>query len=245
MAEAAKRGSHGGNARKEKLSPERRSEIAKEASKKRWDEARRKQAEAAAAPQAPPVDLPTPELTPIADAPQEKHCPACAAGQSLEEGEGTHILATVEHPITLHSVFQDADANLVAAAPPTAQQKPSRRQSKPMPKELRTASSYAEKRLPQAIKEKADLLVEVARREAEIQELTRVIQALGGQAPVGIPSASMPINPNGAYQTPQLSPLYPEYQQPAPVLPIVTPPKPMRMGGAGVAPGIPDAWLEG
>ena len=234
MTDGTKRGSNGGNARKEKLSPERRSEIAKEASKKRWDAVRQNKAQqedTAAVPLEPPVELPASESEPL---PHEKHCPACLAGQSLEEGEGTHVLDTVEHPVVLPAAFQDADASVVVAAPPAAPQK-SKRQSKPMPKELKTASSYAEKRLPQAIKEKADLLVEVARREAEIQELTRVIQALGGQAPVGIPANGSYQNP--AYQpqpiAPQMAPTYPEYAQPQPQMPVVTPPQPMRMGGAG------------
>jgi hypothetical protein len=246
--ETIKRGSRGGAARALKLTKEERSAIAREASKARWEAVRRKSAEPAAVSEAAPIDLPAPSLDPIPQGPEEKHCPACLAGESLEEGEGTHILATVEHPIQLPAAFQDADASVVVAEPPAAPQKPSKRQTKPMPKELKTASSYAEKRLPQAIKEKADLLVEVARREAEIQELTRVIQALGGQAPVGIPSnGSGQSYPNPAHQ-PQLPPMYPEYAQPQPVLPVVTPPKPMRAGGAGVAQGmleVPPHWYDG
>lgn len=248
MAEESKRGASGGNARALKLSKEQRSAIAKEAAKRRWDAKRKADADKAD-PSSDSWEVPDPpvnESTPNPDN-GEKHCPACLAGESLEEGEGTHILATVEHPVTLPAAFQDAEATVILPAPPAPPQKPPKRQSKPMPKELKTASSYAEKRLPQAIKEKADLLVEVARREAEIQELTRVIQALGGQSPVGIPSG--PTYPNPAYQTPQqpyqLPAPYPEYNQPAPVVPVVTPMKPMKAGGAGVAMGIPDAWLEG
>jgi hypothetical protein len=235
MTDGTKRGSNGGNARKEKLSPERRSEIAKEASKKRWDAVRQNKAQqedTAAVPLEPPVELPASESEPL---PHEKHCPACLAGQSLEEGEGTHILDTVEHPVVLPAAFQDADASVIVATPLVAPQKPSKRPKKPMAKQFRDASSYAQKRLPEAIKEKADLLVEVARREAEIQELTRVIQALGGQAPVGIPANGS--YPNPAYQpqpiAPQMPPPYPEYTQPQPQMPVVTPPQPMRMGGAG------------
>jgi hypothetical protein len=258
VAEELRRGANGGAARALKLSKEQRSAIAKAAAAKRWakkDKAVKEVKRIDVGGWDDPlgeivVDL-TPETNAINITPDdlstEKHCPACLAGESLEEGEGTHILATVEHPVTLPAAFQDAEATVILPTPPAPPQKPPKRQSKPMPKELKTASSYAEKRLPQAIKEKADLLVEVARREAEIQELTRVIQALGGQSPVGIPSG--PTYPNPAYQTPQqpyqLPAPYPEYNQPAPVVPVVTPMKPMKAGGAGVAMGIPDAWLEG
>ena len=233
MTEEAKRGSNGGNARNVKLSPERRREIAQAAAKKRWE----KKKEIPQDPNITAVDTNALRdagilvATTTTDEPQEKHCPACLAGESLEEGEGTHILATVEHPVTLPVAFQDAEASVVVPEPPPAHQKPAKRVSKPMPKELKTASSYAEKRLPQAIKEKADLLVEVARREAEIQELTRVIQALGGQAPVGIPSGPMASYPP-APQPYALPDPYPEYTQTAPVAPVVTPPRGMRAGGA-------------
>ena len=256
MSDEVKRGSNGGAARKEKLSPERRREIAQAAAKKRWGKVAERSAKEviikleSANHNDPTSDANQGHGEPFGESEENqlpKHCPACLAGESLEEGEGTHILATVEHPVTLPAAFQDAEATVILPAPPVPPQKPPKRQSKPMPKELKTASSYAEKRLPQAIKEKADLLVEVARREAEIQELTRVIQALGGQSPVGIPSG--PTYPNPAYQTPQqpyqLPAPYPEYNQPAPVVPVVTPMKPMKAGGAGVAMGIPDAWLEG
>lgn len=161
--------------------------------------------------------------------PQQKHCPACLNGQSLEEGEGTHVLLTVEHPYEPPEIFKDADASVVSPPP-----KPVKTHARPMAKELRLASSFAEKNLPKKIAEKAKLLGELARCEAEIQEYVRVIQALKGQAPVGMP--------NGSYQPPyapqlppqpQLPPMYAEYQQPAPVMPVITPPKPMKAGGAG------------
>jgi hypothetical protein len=34
---------------------------------------------------------------PIIASRANKHCPACAFGQSLDAGEGTHLLGTVEH----------------------------------------------------------------------------------------------------------------------------------------------------
>lgn len=164
----------------------------------------------------------------VPEEPKEKHCPACLNGESLEEGEGTHILATVEHPVVLPAAFQEAEASVVA--PP----KPVKTHVRPMAKELRVASSFAEKSLPKKIAEKAKLLGELARCEAEIQEYVRVIQALKGQAPVGMPNGSYnPPYAPPAPPPPQLPPMYAEYQKPAPVMPVVTPPQPMRAGGAG------------
>jgi hypothetical protein len=197
---------------KPKLTKEERSAIAKEAAKRRWLNKFG-------------ADQPAIVAVEVAKSPESgpKHCPACIAGESLEEGEGTHILATVEHPVTLPAAFQDEETSV--ALPP---EKPQKKTAKPMPKELRSASSYAEKRLPKAIKEKADLVVELARKEAEIQELVRVIQALGGHSPVGMPAAPAA---NGTYRPPQMPQPYPEYAQPAPVVPDVTPPKAMKAGG--------------
>jgi hypothetical protein len=258
MPEKAKRGSNGGTARANKLTKEERSAIAKQAAQRRWSKKSENQEPDPGIPSVRPIDVPASVPEPFGESEAEispKHCPACLNGESLEEGEGTHILATVEHPVTLPAGFEEAEATVVVPVAPTLPQKPTKHKAKPMPKELRTASSYAEKRLPQAIKEKADLLVEVARREAEIQELTRVIQALGGQSPVGIPNGSYQnpaYNPNTAPYTPptapQLPPMYPEYQNPQATVPVVTQVKPMQAGGAGVAQGmlsVPTHWYEG
>ena len=182
----------------------------------------------------------------ILEAPKEKHCPACLNGESLEEGEGTHVLLTVEHPYDPPEIFKDADTSVVAPPP-----KHVKTHTRPMAKELRVASSFAEKNLPKKIAEKAKLLGELARCEAEIQEYVRVIQALRGQAPVGMPNGSYP--PPGPPYTPpsavpQMAPLYPAYQQPTPVMPVIAPVKPMAAGGAGVATGmleVPSHWYEG
>ncbi len=240
------RGSKGGNARKEKLSPERRKEIAQEAAKKRW--AKKRQEKESGAIEVLHVHSttgetskpsPNAEPTPIPEDLKEKHCQACLDGQSLEEGEGTHILGTVEHPITLPAAFDDGKMQDVSVAPPQVPQKPSRAKAKPVPKEFRTASSYAEKRLPQAIKEKAEHVAKVAQLDAEINDLVRVIKALGGTVEgQGQQTAQQ-------YQPYPLPAPYPEYQQPAQsfqtlapqppqgIAPQVQMPKPMRAGGAG------------
>ena len=226
--------------KKPKLTPEERSQRAKAAAAKRYAN------KAEGGVDAAPADSSVSEQTEQKD----NHCPACMAGQSLEEGEGTHILATIEHPVVIPDAFQDAESSVVSPTP-----KPVKARSRPMPKELRTASSYAEKRLPKAVQEKADLIVELQRREAEIQELTRVIQALKGQAPVGIPNGSyqansaayVPTYPQQAPPQPQLPPMYAEYSQPQPVMPVITPPRAMKAGGAGVAAGmmeVPNHWYE-
>jgi hypothetical protein len=243
---SAVRGSSGGKKRAESLSKEERSAIASAAAKARW--AKKKKSIVAieisngglgeeTIATAVLGDGSEISLLPIVSDPEEKHCPACLAGESLEEGEGEHILGTVEHPVTLPAAFADAETTVAVPEPPTTPPKHPKRQAKPMPAELKKASSYAERRLPKAVQEKADLIVELAKRETEIQELVRVLQALGGQVPAGIP-------PQRASYQPQLPPQYPEYQQnpigvsyPPPVqtaTPVDIPATPRRMiaGGA-------------
>ena len=248
-----KRGSSGGNARKENLSPERRKEIAKLAAQKRWAKKKEKEvAKVAVELKDTPMDVSGaametpivygPDESPVHESPEdkEKHCPACLEGKSLEEGEGTHILATVEHPVSLPAAFDDAKDVVASPAPPQK----AKRQSKPMPKEFKTASSYAEKRLPVAIKEKSDHVGAVARLDAEINDLVRVIKALGGTVdPQAVqPQGYQTYQPvSYAPQVPNLPAPYPEYQPPIPgQLPMnatppttVTVPRPMKMGGAG------------
>jgi len=233
-----KRGSKGGIARKNNLSKEQRSAIAKLAAQKRWSKKD--------VPVAEVQTLPDPKVitgvtitsngtesvvTVDVESSDEKHCPACLAGQSLEEGEGIHILATVEHPVTLPAAFADAETVLSAPVPPAAPQKP-KRQAKPMPKEFKSASSYAEKRLPQAIKEKSDHVGAVARLDAEINDLVRVIKALGGNVEVAQPAYIPPAAPlhSDPRYTPQ--PYQPVIQGATPIE-IPSAPKPMRVGGAG------------
>lgn len=139
-----------------------------------------------------------PKDPPVAD----NHCPACKMGQDAAKGEGTHLLLTIEHPYD--------------PGPVAAPEKPAKRVARPMAKELRGASSFAEKTLPRKIAEKARLMGDLARCEAEIQELVRVIQALGGQLPVGMPplsgaaNAPLQFNPNPGFNYPM-----PEVPNPA------------------------------
>ena len=261
-----KRGSIGGKKRAEKLSKEERKRIASEAAKARWAKKKTENTAIVSASKDSDYDgtvtisfvnsktgeisLPSPVqeaiITPEAQA--EKHCPACLAGQSLEEGDGEHILATVEHPVALPAAFDDSKMQEVVQAPTTPPAKPAKVKSKNLPKEFKTASSYAEKRLPVAIKEKSEHVAKVAQLDAEINDLVRVIKALGGNADAyasqaqnfpGVPYQPVSYAPN----VPVLPAPYAEYQRPpitqnsapAPATPptTVSVPKPMKMGGAG------------
>ena len=213
MSEETKRGSNGGIARKEKLTPEQRSAIAVAAAKKRWGKVQEdpkveklkgisveelgpqtvaqvqkviliREMETALQEQANP----TPE-------PKENHCPACVAGEPL--GKGVHIAGSAEHPFpTKPTQIIDAPPVFVEVPP---QQKPTRRQPRPMPKEFKSASSYAERRLPLAIKEKSEHVGAVAKLDAEINDLVRVINALGGKVD---PQAMQPMYPPMNYGAP-------------------------------------------
>ena len=85
-------------------------------------------------------------------------------------------------------------------------QKPAKRQAKPMPREFKTASSYAEKRLLQAVKEKADHVGEIEKHtnairklDTEISELVPIIRALGGKIDTQA-GPQQQFNPNPSYQ---------------------------------------------
>lgn len=143
--------------------------------------------------------------------PEDNHCPACTKGRNLNEGK--HILNTIEHPLPVVPPVQDKIA---------------KRQPRVMPKELKSAASFAEKMLPKKITEKAKAVAEVAKLESEIQELVRVIQALGGQLPVGMPVASNQV----PYDLSRMAADNSYMQMPQPARMPQMPPVPMAMGGA-------------
>jgi len=252
VADKAKRGSSGGTARKEKLSPERRSEIAKGAAKRRWETKRKAQLEEATNVAVAVIQKIEKELT---NEQQEKHCPACMNGESLEEGEGTHILATVEHPVVLPAVFQDAEASVALPENPATPQKPHKptpaekgkkraSKDKPVSKVYGQALAIAEKEYAETAEELAYHDEMAARLTAKLPRLLQTIRALGGTIdPQNQQLPNTAYNP--PYTPPQLPQPYPEYQQPAPVMPVVSPVHTMKSGGAGVAMGVPDAWMEG
>lgn len=185
------RGSKGGTARAAKLSPEARSAIAKEAAKRRWSKAK-KSADA-------PMSVPE-SATPLPpDNPQEHHCPACAAGEPL--GQGTHVAGSLEHPFTpVPAQLNTGTPVLVDPTPvevPQKSAKPTPRKN--LPKQFKEASSYAERRLPLAIKEKAKLVAALTEKEAEINELLRVIRVLGSPSEAYAAQQSIPQYQPAAY----------------------------------------------
>lgn len=246
MPEETKRGSNGGIARREKLTKEQRSAIAVAAAKKRWGKPK----------EDTPIKLPgisPQELGPktvaqvtavVALQKIEKeaqqlqdsgptHCPACVAGQDF--AQGTHVAGSLEHPFTSIPA-QIVNTPPILVEPPPVPKLASRK-PKVIPKEFKSASSYAEKRLPLAIKEKSEHVGAVAKLDAEIDDLVRVIKALGGSVDVQIrppQSYQQPYYPNGA-------PLPPAYQPPPgqqPPMDVGIDPN-LYTSNAGPVPGTP------
>jgi hypothetical protein len=96
----------------------------------------------------------------------------------------------------------------VAPAPQPAPPPIKKRQTKPMPKAFKGASSYAEKRLAEALKERAESMNKVAMLNAEIPSLVQIIRALGMTPNMnGFQDFSAPIpNMMPSYQPPQYLP---------------------------------------
>jgi hypothetical protein len=232
MSEPSKRGSNGGNARAAKLTQEQRSDIAKKAAAKRWGAKSKED---------------TIDALKKADT-EPNHCPACAMAQSLEEGEGTHVLATEEHPI---SPTPTPTIPVPTQQPPQPTQTQRKRSIKPKPKAFKDASSYAEKRLAEAIKERAEYMGRVAALNAEIPSLVQVIRALGTST---IPSEALhsyPLQtPNyGPPMTQPLHPVDPMQNLPNPIDPALfqanSGPLPGLVPAAANAPIIPNTSAGG
>jgi hypothetical protein len=261
MSEPSKRGSSGGNARAAKLTPEERSKIAKAAAAKRW--ARKGKEETIDALKKADTEwlnnqidnLPkvTTTITPntgegtVINLEHPNHCPACAMGQILEKGEGTHVLLTVEHP-----TLADPVPTIPTPPPqPTAAPQPQRkRSSKPMPKAFKGASSYAEKRLAEAIKERAEFMGRVAALNAEIPSLVQVIRALGTSTILPEALQSYPMQmPNYGPQVQKNYPVDPMQNLPNPIDPALfqanSGPLPGLVPAAANAPMIPNTSVGG
>jgi hypothetical protein len=164
------KGSRGGNARKEKLSKEERSAIAKAGAQARWAKKKTQQIET--------------EISFVNSKTGETSAPSPA--------------------IELASPVETVP---VAPVEPVKPPKPARR--KPMIKEFGKAHSYAEKRLAEAIKERAEAMGKVAMLNAEIPSLVQIIKALGATPNLtGMQdySAQVQMIPNPAYQQPQYQP---------------------------------------
>jgi hypothetical protein len=182
MSEPSVRGQNGGNARKEKLSPERRKEIGKLAAAKRWAN---KKAESDptspnyVSPEPPPINTST-----IVDPPPQSYV--------------TGYLQAPPSP----------SPPPVYAPPPPEPPKAVQKRRKPMVKEFGKAHSYAEKRLAEALKERAEAMGKVAMLNAEIPSLVQIIKALGMTPNTnGFQDFTAPIPNMNPYQIPP-------YQQP-------------------------------
>jgi len=145
-----------------------------------------------------------------------KRCFACFSGQPLDSGR--HILGTVDHPvgavIAPIAPPQEVAPSLPSPSPQEKPQKALKRPARPMPKEFKGASSYADKRLAEAIKERAESMGKVAALNAEIPSLVAIIRALGGTPNIGNGNSMMAYPPMDAqFQAPaQQAP----YQYPNP-----------------------------
>ena len=94
--------------------------------------------------------------------------------------------------------------------PPPEPPKPIQKRRKPMVKEFGKAHSYAEKRLAEALKERAEAMGKVAMLNAEIPSLVQIIKALGMTPNMnGFQDFTAPIPNMNPYQPPQ-------YQVPQP-----------------------------
>jgi hypothetical protein len=174
MTEQNKRGSNGGAARKAKLSPERRREIAKQAAAKRW------------AKKDEPKPLIDPEIT--------KEVDYLAAGikKSIvdilhENGLRTDDEILVAKPpsnapllisgptMTVPFIYRE-EPKPTPPEPPKAVQK----RRKPMVKEFGKAYSRAEKLLEEALKKRSEAVKIIIACNEDIPMYVNVIKSLGG-----------------------------------------------------------------
>ncbi len=175
MSEIA-RGSNGGAARAAKLTPEQRSAIAKQAAAKRWSKTK---------------DDPI------------------AVGKSYinsktEEKPELHPIVINENPnpIPVPFIYKEEPRTtpVTTIEPlPAIQQAQRKPRPRPVPKAFKGASSYADKRLSEAIKERAEYMGRVAALNAEIPSLVQIIRALGSST---IPAEAMQSYPMQTFNTP-------------------------------------------
>jgi hypothetical protein len=254
MSKRIVKGSTGGFARAAKLTKEQRSAIAKAAAQKRWGKDKE---DAPVIPKevadgvnviAEGIRESLAEAISLAESPEskDKHCPACAMGQSLQKGEGTHVLATVEHQYDPGPSLVVQSSPIQNSIVPQVQKKAKR---KSMPKDFQKASNYAEKRLAEALKERAEYMGRVAALNAEIPSLVQVIKALGTST---IPPEAMQAYPFTSMNYPSV-PQAPNY----PVEPILpnnidpalfatnSNPLPGLVPAAAQAPVVPNTAMGG
>ena len=183
MTAESKRGSNGGTARAEKLSKDDRSRIAREAAQIRWHK--------------------KDEPQPVIDPKVTKEIDYLANG--IKKSLGTMLAPLASPPIV--TLQGDPMPQIYIPAPtqppePAKPAKPVQKRRNPIPKAFKGASSYAEKRLAEALKERAEAMNVVAARNAEIPSLVAVIVALGGNPNIGNNAMmTYPQMDNGGYQS--------------------------------------------
>jgi hypothetical protein len=189
MSEIA-RGSNGGAARAAKLSPEQRSAIAKAAAAKRWGKTKEK------------VPLVDPEIKKSIDRISE------GIENSIDDvlrENGLHkdYPSLISGP-TMNVPFIYKEETKPTPEPlPSSPPAPRKPRPKPVPKAFKGASSYAEKRLAEAIRERSEYMGRVAALNAEIPSLVQVIRALGSSAiPTEAMQAYPPAYPMQSFNTP-------------------------------------------
>ena len=115
------------------------------------------------------------------------------------------------------------------------EKRPKTRRKARMPKEFGRSLDYAEKRLADAMKERAEAMGRVAALNAEIPSLVQIIKALKSTEQVNFnPQAYQAVD--SSYYLPQISQVQPTIPVPTPMVPNPTqvnlPPVPMAHGGA-------------
>ena len=185
MTEPSVRGANGGNARAAKLTKEQRSAIAVMAAKKRWGK---------------------PKEEKIFSDSQDAERTQAFSKQLIELKSTTVTIPSPPEfaPSIVTTLPPSQSQPLIYIPPPPEPPKPPKIRRKPMVKEFGKAHSYAEKRLAEAIKERAEAMGKVAMLNAEIPSLVQIIKALG-----------MTPNMNGFQDfTAHIPNTMPTYQQP-------------------------------
>ncbi len=158
-------GSPGGAARMGSLSTAERRKLASDAALARWAKSKASQPEKTAQ-----------ETVTSTGVPETPHCPACAQGQDIDRGEGTHVLATVEHPIPTPA--KPIQTRRHKALTPTRQ---------PLPRVFGDALAAAEKAYGESIEELSYHENMTALLRARIPTLVQTIRALKNtQAPAAL-----------------------------------------------------------
>lgn len=259
MTDNGKRRSNGGRARDEKLTKEEKHRIASEAAKARWAEVRRKKAESEK-PKVDPVVAAEETGIHAEDAGLEPTVWPTYGG--IERSMPMLDPNTNPPAVPFQAVPRTLPIPVVAPIyippPPTLTPvhpeppKPVQKRKNPIPKAFKGASSYADKRLAEAIKERAECMGRVAALNAEIPSLVAIIRALGMTPNMnGYQDFTAQIPPMNGYPDPVANPYAAPVYQPISQQPQVEIPPPPNIDPAlyatnnnpvpGLAPAIANA----